>query len=116
MGYSYESSRLVLTREVTMTTTEGFRLERRSIRAAETVRSRVWTLATFEPPYSLTEQELDVLYHLKEGLYEDQIALTLGVSASTVQCHTASVIGKMNARSRTEAAVRAIKEGIFRRE
>ena len=99
-----------------MNTTEGFRLESHSGHPAEHTRYRVWSLATFEPPYSLTEQELDVLYHLKEGLYEDQIALTLGVTASTVQCHTASVIGKMNARSRTEAAVRAIKEGIFRRE
>ncbi|HEY7465640.1 MAG TPA: LuxR C-terminal-related transcriptional regulator [Dehalococcoidia bacterium] len=99
-----------------MTTTEAFKLESHSGQTAEPTRYRAWSLATFEPPYSLTEPELDVLYHLKEGLYEDQIALTLGVPASMVQCHTASVIGKMNARSRTEAAVRAIKEGIFRRQ
>jgi DNA-binding NarL/FixJ family response regulator len=99
-----------------MTTTEGLRLEGHSGHPAEQTKTGAWNLATFEPPYSLTEQELDVLYHLKEGLYEDQIALALGVPGLTVQGHVASLIGKMNARSRTEAAVRAIKEGIFRRE
>jgi DNA-binding NarL/FixJ family response regulator len=98
-----------------MTTTEGFRLQGDSGRPEQT-RYRAWTLATFDPPYSLTEQELDVLYHLKEGLYEEQIALTLGMAKLAIQGDVASIIGKMGARSRTEAAVRAIKEGIFSRE
>jgi DNA-binding NarL/FixJ family response regulator len=98
-----------------MTTTEGFRLHGHSGHP-EQKSYRPWTLATFEPPYSLTEQELDVLYHLKEGLYEEQIALTLGTAKLAVQGDVASIIAKMGARSRTEAAVRAIKEGIFSRE
>jgi DNA-binding NarL/FixJ family response regulator len=99
-----------------MTTTEGFRLESHSKYAAATARFRTEGMGIKEGPYGLTEQELDVLYQLREGLHEGQIALTLGMPTLTVQGHMASLMAKMNARSRTEAAVRAIKEGIFRRE
>jgi len=99
-----------------MTTEEGFRLKSQPRHAAAPARFRAQSLGVEEVPYGLTEQELNVLYHLKEGLHEEQIALILGVPRLTVQGDVASVMAKMNARSRTEAAVRAIKEGIFRRE
>ena len=99
-----------------MTSTEGLRLESQPRRTTEPASFRAESLGVRDVPYGLTEQELDVLYHLKEGLHEGQIALTLGIPRLTVQGHVASVMAKMNARSRTEAAVRAIKEGIFRRE
>ena len=68
-------------------------------------------------PYSLTPQEFSVLYTLTEGLSDHLlIARQLGITEAEVRLHITSILNKMNARSRTEAAVRAIKEGIFRRE
>jgi two-component system KDP operon response regulator KdpE len=68
-------------------------------------------------PYSLTPQEFSVLYTLTEGLVDHLIiARRLGITEAEVRLHIASILEKMNARSRTEAAVRAINEGIFRRE
>ncbi|HWC30760.1 MAG TPA: LuxR C-terminal-related transcriptional regulator [Dehalococcoidia bacterium] len=78
--------------------------------------SRVWALGAGAATYGLTDWELDVLYQLKEGLQEEQIALVLAVPRAAVQGDIASVMMKMHARSRTEAAVRAIKEGIFSRD
>ena len=68
-------------------------------------------------PYSLTPQEFSVLYTLTEGLSDHlMIGCRLGITEEEVRLHIASILKKMSARSRTEAAVRAIKEGIFRRE
>jgi DNA-binding CsgD family transcriptional regulator len=67
-------------------------------------------------PYSLTRLELNVLHVLTEGvLSELAIADKLRITEPEVRQHIASIHRKMNARSKTEAAVRAIKEGIFRR-
>ncbi|HEY7465539.1 MAG TPA: LuxR C-terminal-related transcriptional regulator [Dehalococcoidia bacterium] len=68
-------------------------------------------------PYSLNPQEFSVLYILTEGLSDHlMIACRLGTTEADVRLHIASILKKMNVRSRTEAAVRAIKEGIFSRE
>ena len=57
------------------------------------------------------------MYTLTEGLSDHlMIACRLGITEAEVHLHIASILTKMNARSRTEAAVRAIKEGIFRQE
>lgn len=62
--------------------------------------------------YSLSEPELDVLCLLQEGLYDQEIADRLYISKDAVADRVGSIVEKMGVRSRTEAAVRALKEGI----
>ena len=64
-------------------------------------------------PYGLSESELSVLQLLTEGLQDRQIALRLGVTVYTVNKHVGAILVKMDVRSRTAAAVRALREHIF---
>jgi DNA-binding NarL/FixJ family response regulator len=64
-------------------------------------------------PYRLSDRELTVLYLLSEGLSDKQIALALGVTNYTVNKHVGAVLAKMDARSRTGAAVMAIRQHLF---
>ena len=64
-------------------------------------------------PYKLTIRELSVLDLVATGKPDKEIAAELGISPLTVQRHVASIRAKMDARSRTEAAVRAVQEGLF---
>ena len=66
-----------------------------------------------QPPYGLTPRELDVLALLADGLYDREVANVLGIPEATVKDYAISILQKMNARSRTEAAVKAIREHIF---
>jgi DNA-binding NarL/FixJ family response regulator len=66
--------------------------------------------------YGLTYRELAVLSLVVEGMADKQIAEELGISIYTVNKHVGNVLGKMNAASRTEAGVRAVKEGLLPRE
>jgi PAS domain S-box-containing protein len=66
--------------------------------------------------YGLTYRELAVLSLVVEGRADKQIADELGISIYTVNKHVGNVLGKMNAASRTEAGVRAVKEGLLPRE
>lgn len=63
--------------------------------------------------YSLSQRELSVLASVALGITDKQIAYKLGISPDTVRKHVASVRRKMGARSRTEASVRAVREGIL---
>ena len=63
--------------------------------------------------YSLSQRELEVLASVALGLTDKQIAYKLWISPDTVRKHVASVRKKMGARSRTEASVRAVREGIL---
>lgn len=65
------------------------------------------------PDYSLSQREMTVLASVALGLTDKQIAHKLGISPDTVRKHVASVRKKMGARSRTEASVRAIREGLL---
>jgi DNA-binding CsgD family transcriptional regulator len=64
-------------------------------------------------PYGLTHRELAVLQLVVQGMADKQIADALGISIYTVNKHVGNILGKMNAVSRTEAGVRAIKEGLL---
>jgi DNA-binding NarL/FixJ family response regulator len=63
--------------------------------------------------YSLSERELDVLFLMQEGLFEQEIAYPLGVSKDAVADRVSLIVEKMGVRSRTEAALRAFKEHLF---
>jgi NarL family two-component system response regulator LiaR len=60
----------------------------------------------------LTARERQVLTLLAEGLTNAEIADHLVVSLSTVKTHVSSVISKLGASSRTEAATIAVRHGL----
>jgi NarL family two-component system response regulator LiaR len=64
----------------------------------------------------LTERELEVLKSAAAGMTNSQIAQRLAISVRTVEAHLTHVYDKLSAGSRTEAVVRAIKEGWLRPE
>ena len=59
----------------------------------------------------LTKRELEVLAVVAQGLTNRAIGRQLGISDRTVQGHLAKIFGKLNASSRTEAVVAAVKLG-----
>jgi NarL family two-component system response regulator LiaR len=59
----------------------------------------------------LSERELDVLKFAARGLSNEDIANKLFLSLRTVQGHLGHIFSKLQVSSRTEAVVRAIKEG-----
>jgi len=65
---------------------------------------------TIEP---LTPRERQVLALIAEGMSNGEIAERLVVSLSTVKTHVSSILTKLGACSRTEAAMRAVREGLL---
>jgi DNA-binding NarL/FixJ family response regulator len=82
-----------------------------------------WLLVTPDSPENdderdtavepLTARELDVLELLAQGLSNKSIASRLGISDQTVKFHVASICGKLGAVNRTDAARRAIRQGLI---
>jgi DNA-binding NarL/FixJ family response regulator len=64
-------------------------------------------------PEELTAREMEVLQLLVEGLPNKEIARRLGISEHTVKFHVTTVLGKLGARTRTEAVTRAIRQGVI---
>jgi two-component system, NarL family, response regulator LiaR len=60
---------------------------------------------------ALTERELEVLRLAGGGLSNKEIASRLDVSTRTVQAHLAHTFVKLGVASRTEAVIRALREG-----
>jgi DNA-binding CsgD family transcriptional regulator len=63
--------------------------------------------------HGLTPRELEVLGLLVEGCSNQEIARTLVVTPRTVAAHLEHVLGKLGAPTRTAAAVRAEREGLY---
>ncbi len=63
--------------------------------------------------YGLTFRELTVLHLVADGRSDREIAAILGISNQTAHKHVASILSKMRVASRTEASVRAVREGIL---
>jgi predicted ATPase/DNA-binding CsgD family transcriptional regulator len=61
----------------------------------------------------LTERELEVLFHLADGMSNQQIAEKLIVSLGTVKAHTHSIFGKLGAENRVQAVSRAREAGVL---
>ncbi len=60
----------------------------------------------------LTEREVDVLRLLGNGDSNKEIGTTLGITTDTTKKHVRNVIDKLQARSRTHAAIIAAQAGI----
>ncbi len=61
----------------------------------------------------LTPAETTVLAELAAGRSNKEIAARLGISPNTVKTHVARVLGKLGARRRTEAILRARELGLL---
>jgi DNA-binding NarL/FixJ family response regulator len=61
---------------------------------------------------ALTHREKDVLALLAQGLKNHEISVNLGISGNTIKVHVQSIMSKLGARDRTEAAVIALKRGL----
>jgi two-component system NarL family response regulator len=70
-------------------------------------------LAAQMPRPDLSGRELEVLVLIVQGLANKQIAYSLGIAEHTVKNHVKSILGKLGAQDRTQAATVAIQRGII---
>ena len=71
------------------------------------------TRANFKAQHSnLTEREYEVLRLVVDGKSNNEIAEALTISEHTAKAHVCNIIQKLVVDDRTQAAVKAIKEGI----
>ncbi|WP_306468257.1 response regulator transcription factor [Deinococcus alpinitundrae] len=61
----------------------------------------------------LTERETEVLRCIADGQSNKEIAAQLGISVSTVKFHIRDILHKVSATDRTQAAVKALRQGLF---
>jgi DNA-binding NarL/FixJ family response regulator len=66
-----------------------------------------------EVPDALTPRETEVLELLAQGASNKKIAQTLFVSERTIKFHVSSILAKLNASNRTEAAALARERGLI---
>jgi len=66
---------------------------------------------TVEPSSPLNRRELEVLKLAAKGMSNKEIAQELTISTRTVQSHLVNIFTKLNINSRTEAVLRALREG-----
>ncbi|HZT96612.1 MAG TPA: response regulator transcription factor [Chloroflexota bacterium] len=62
---------------------------------------------------ALTARETEVLGMIAEGLANKAIARRLGISDHTVKFHVGSILGKLDAESRTEAVTLGVRQGLI---
>jgi len=67
------------------------------------------------PPRVLSRREAEILELLSTGLTGEQIAGRLVLSPETIRTHVRNAMGKLQARTRTEAVVKAIDREEIRR-
>jgi NarL family two-component system response regulator LiaR len=60
---------------------------------------------------SLTEREIEVLKLAAQGMSNKEIAENLSVTVRTVKAHISNLFAKMDVASRTEAILKAVREG-----
>jgi DNA-binding NarL/FixJ family response regulator len=73
-------------------------------------------LAERTPVVELTPRETEVLGCITRGLSNREIAEDLHIAEKTVRIHVSSVLDKMGARDRTQAAIYAFQRGLMHLE
>lgn len=66
---------------------------------------------TPDPFYDLTGREIEVLEQLREGLSNREIGTRLHLAEKTIKHHISNILQKLHVRSRTEAALLAMRRG-----
>ena len=75
--------------------------------------SKPYTRAAFKADHAnLTEREYEVLKLVVDGRSNNEIADELKISEHTAKAHVCNIIQKLVVDDRTQAAVKAIKEGL----
>ncbi len=75
--------------------------------------NKPYTRAAFKAEHSnLTEREYEVLKLVVDGKSNNEIAEDLKISEHTAKAHVCNIIQKLVVDDRTQAAVKAIKEGL----
>jgi two-component system NarL family response regulator len=64
----------------------------------------------------MTDREVQVLELIARGLSNKEIGEALTIAEGTVKAHVNSLLDKLEARDRTEAAMIALRRGIIRLE
>ncbi len=64
----------------------------------------------------LTDREIEVLTHIAAGRTNKGIAQHLDVTEATVKTHVSNLLAKLGLKSRTQAALYAMREGLVRRD
>ena len=62
----------------------------------------------------LTNREIEVLIQVANGMFNKEIANSLGISERTVKNHVSNIFKKIDVNDRTQAAVFAIKNDIIK--
>jgi DNA-binding NarL/FixJ family response regulator len=61
---------------------------------------------------ALSQRESQVLQYVARGLSKKELATTMSLSERTVNCHTASLMAKLDIHDRVEPARYALREGL----
>ena len=93
--------------------TERKEAEEAMQRAREELEGKVERQMLRRNPYGLTFRELTVLHLVSAGRSDKGIGMELGISPLTAQKHISNILTKMQASCRTEAGVRAVREGLL---
>jgi PAS domain S-box-containing protein len=92
---------------------EHKRAEEALQKARDELESRVERRMQHLNDYGLTFRELAVLHLVAAGESDKEIAAVLGISPLTAHKHLGNILEKMGAACRTEAGVRALREGLL---
>lgn len=65
---------------------------------------------------TLTDRETEVLRHIANGATNKGIAQALDVTEATVKTHVSNLLSKLGLKSRTQAALFALREGLVGRD
>jgi two-component system, NarL family, response regulator YdfI len=76
-------------------------------------RAKARTAVPEDTERALTLREVEILEMLAEGLRNQAIARRLRISTYTVKFHVASILGKLDAGSRTEAVTLGVRRGLI---
>jgi PAS domain S-box-containing protein len=91
---------------------ERKRAEEAAQAAREELESRAENAMRRGNAFGLTFRELTVLYLMAAGRADKEIGFQLGISSRTASKHVENILQKMGVGSRTEASVRALREGL----
>ncbi len=103
----------VESRSMVLDITERKRAEEALRMAQEELESGAELQAQGADAYGFSLRELTVLNLVASGRTDKEIGTTLGISARTAQKHVEKLCKKMEASTRTEASVRALREGLI---